>query len=207
MCVRVGELERGWEGHSGHGSKHGRARAAEDEGFYHNASLRPPGSFQVAFPDAAEKMRNVIMQLKEGKIDPSPSPRHRHDQKTPLPSPPASPFSPLPWRISEPLGGRGTRGTQALLRGPLGFRPRPFEGRFPPQLGPLLGVVLSQIRPGLFLDLGVSPCALRESRLLLVWPRLFNWSLRSAQHLAPPRSWTTLRLAPSPWCMPQACLP
>lgn len=37
------------------------------KGFYYKASLRPPGSFEVAFPDAAEKMRKVIMQLKEGK--------------------------------------------------------------------------------------------------------------------------------------------
>ncbi|XP_024903803.1 sperm acrosome membrane-associated protein 6 isoform X10 [Pteropus alecto] len=35
------------------------------KGFYDKASLRPPGSFEVAFPDAAEKMRKVIMQLKE----------------------------------------------------------------------------------------------------------------------------------------------
>lgn len=78
----------------------------------------------------------------------------------------------------------------------------------PPQLGPLLGVVLSQISPGLFLHLEVWPCALRESRLLLVWPRLFsNWSLRSAQHLPPPRPWTPRGLAPPPWCMPQARLP
>lgn len=36
---------------------------------YCKASLHPPGSFEVAFPDAAEKMRKVITQLKEGKRD------------------------------------------------------------------------------------------------------------------------------------------
>lgn len=36
---------------------------------YCKASLHPLGSFEVAFPDAAEKMRKVIIQLKEGKTD------------------------------------------------------------------------------------------------------------------------------------------
>ncbi|XP_024903794.1 sperm acrosome membrane-associated protein 6 isoform X3 [Pteropus alecto] len=158
------------------------------KGFYDKASLRPPGSFEVAFPDAAEKMRKVIMQLKEGKIDPISFPQAQTRLENPTPETAGRSLQSIQWRICEPLGERGTRGTRALLRGPLGFRPRPFERRFPPQLGPLLGAVLSQISPGLFLDLGVWPCALRESRLLLVWPRLFsNWSLRSAQHLAPPR--------------------
>lgn len=37
------------------------------KGFYYKAPLHPPGSFKVAFPNAAEKMRKVIAQLKEGK--------------------------------------------------------------------------------------------------------------------------------------------
>lgn len=31
--------------------------------------LHPPGSYEVAFPYAAEKMREAIAQLKEGKMD------------------------------------------------------------------------------------------------------------------------------------------
>lgn len=55
--------------------------------FYYKASLRPPGSFEVAFPDAAEKMRKVIMQLKEGKIDPISVPQAQTRLENPTPDP------------------------------------------------------------------------------------------------------------------------
>lgn len=56
------------------------------KGFYYKASLRPPGSFEVAFPDAAEKMRKVIMQLKEGKT-PHLFPPGTDTMKKPTPEP------------------------------------------------------------------------------------------------------------------------
>lgn len=56
-------------GHRHHDGDSSRARRAKRQESLLKASLHPPGSFEVAFPDAAEKMRNVIIHLKEGKID------------------------------------------------------------------------------------------------------------------------------------------
>lgn len=55
---------------------------------YCKASLHRPGSFEVAFPDAAEKMqkmRKVIIQLKEGKIDSISFPQAQTQLENPSP--------------------------------------------------------------------------------------------------------------------------
>lgn len=57
------------EGHRHDDSESCQGRPALGKGLYYKDSLYPPGSFQVAFPHAAEKMQKIILQLKEGKID------------------------------------------------------------------------------------------------------------------------------------------
>lgn len=41
--------------------------AEEGKGLYYKASFHSPGSFKVAFLEAAKKMQKVIMELKGGK--------------------------------------------------------------------------------------------------------------------------------------------
>lgn len=52
------------------GHRDGESGASHRLGLVLQGPLHPPGSFEVAFPAAAEKMKRAILELKKGKTEP-----------------------------------------------------------------------------------------------------------------------------------------
>lgn len=153
---------------------------------------RPPSTLQgpLRLPSLMlrRKYRRSLHSLKKVEQIPSPSPRHAQRlRRLSLVQYPGrlSSVSSISSILAQPASLGGPLWTRSLSQHrPLWVWSCPFGQRFS-LLGPLLGMVLSQMSPDLFLDLWVWPCPHCEgfpiqlgllSGLLPAWPHLFsNW--------------------------------